>query len=58
MIAGSIPGSTRTLSTSIYAYAESGMDEQALVLVVVSALLSFGSVLYANRLTAGWDAGR
>jgi molybdate transport system permease protein len=58
MIAGSIPGRTRTLSTSIYAYAESGMDEQALVLVAVSALLSFGSVLYANRLTAGWDAGR
>lgn len=58
MIAGSIPGRTRTLSTSIYAYAESGMDEQALALVAVSALLSFGSVLYANRLTAGWDAGR
>jgi molybdate transport system permease protein len=58
MIAGSIPGRTRTLSTAIYSYAETGMDEQALVLVAISALLSFASVLYANRLTAAWDSGR
>jgi molybdate transport system permease protein len=58
MIAGSIPGRTRTLSTAIYSYAETGMDEQAFALVSVSALLSFMSVLYANRLTAGWETGR
>jgi molybdate transport system permease protein len=58
MIAGSIPGRTRTLSTAIYAFAETGMDEQAFGLVGISALLSFLSVLYANRLTAGWETGR
>lgn len=56
MVAGSIPGRTRTLATAIYAYAETGMDRQAMVLLVVSAVLSFSAVLYSNRLLETWSS--
>jgi molybdate transport system permease protein len=58
MVAGSIPGRTRTLSTAIYMYAETGMDREAFVLLLVSAALSFGAVLYSNRLLEAWSGGR
>lgn len=54
IVAGSIPGRTRTLATAIYAYAETGQDGRAFALLGVSAVLSFVSVLYANRLSAAW----
>ena len=54
IVAGSIPGRTRTLATAIYAYAETGQDGRAFTLLAVSAVLSFVSVLYANRLSAAW----
>lgn len=57
MIAGSIPGRTRTLSTAIYMYAETGMDREAFLLVLISASLSFGAVLYSNRLLQAWESG-
>ncbi len=56
MVAGSIPGRTRTLATAIYAYAETGMDRQAMTLLVVSAVLSFSAVLYSNRLLETWSS--
>jgi molybdate transport system permease protein len=56
MIAGSIPGRTRTLSTAIYMYAETGMDREATVLLVVSAVMSFSAVLYSNRLLESWSS--
>jgi molybdate transport system permease protein len=56
MVAGSIPGRTRTLATAIYTYAETGMDREALVLLVVSAGLSFAAVLYSNRLLESWSS--
>jgi molybdate transport system permease protein len=57
MVAGSIPGRTRTLSTAIYMYAETGMDREAFLLLLVSASLSFGAVLYSNHLLEAWGAG-
>jgi molybdate transport system permease protein len=56
MVAGSIPGRTRTLATAIYAYAETGMDRQAMALLIVSAVLSFSAVLYSNRLLESWSS--
>ena len=56
MVAGSIPGRTRTLATAIYTYAETGMDRQATVVLVVSAVLSFSAVLYSNRLLETWSS--
>ena len=56
MVAGSIPGRTRTLATAIYAYAQTGMDRQAMTLLVVSAVLSFSAVLYSNRLLETWSS--
>jgi molybdate transport system permease protein len=56
MVAGSIPGRTRTLATAIYTYAETGMDRQAMTLLVVSAVLSFSAVFYSNRLLESWSS--
>jgi molybdate transport system permease protein len=56
MVAGSIPGRTRTLATAIYTYAESGMDRHAMGLLVISAVLSFSAVFYSNRLLESWSS--
>lgn len=50
VVAGSIPGSTRTLAVGIYSYAETGQDAQALGLVLVSATIAFVALWVANRL--------
>jgi molybdate transport system permease protein len=52
MIAGSIPGSTRTLSVAIYSFAETGRDAEAAQLVGVSAALAFAALWLSNRITA------
>ena len=52
MIAGSIPGSTRTLAVAIYSYAETGRDDEALVLVGVSAAIAFAALWLANVMSA------
>ena len=52
MIAGSIPGSTRTLSVAIYSFAETGRDGEAAQLVGVSAALAFGALWLSNWITA------
>lgn len=50
VVAGSIPGRTRTLAVGIYSYTETGQDERAAVLLVVSVAISFAAVLVSNRL--------
>ena len=52
MVAGSIPGSTRTLAVAIYSFAETGRDTEAAQLVGVSAALAFGALWLSNRITA------
>ena len=51
MIAGSIPGSTRTLAVAIYSFAETGRDTQAAQLVLVSAAIAFAALALSNWIT-------
>ena len=48
MIAGSIPGSTRTLAVAIYSFAETGRDREAGTLVAVSAAIAFIALAASN----------
>ena len=50
VVAGSIPGRTRTLAVGIYSYTESGQDEQAAVLLAISLVIAFAAVFASNRL--------
>jgi molybdate transport system permease protein len=50
IVAGSIPGETRTLAVAIYSYAETGQDGQAIRLVLVSVAIAFVALWSANRL--------
>jgi len=50
IVAGSIPGATRTLSVAIYGYAETGQDAMALELLLVSVAIAFVALWSANRL--------
>lgn len=52
MIAGSIPGSTRTLAVAIYSFAETGRDEDAAMLVVICGAIAFAALWLSNRLAA------
>ncbi len=52
MIAGSIPGSTRTLAVAIYSFAETGRDTEAAQLVGVSAALAFCALWLSNWIGA------
>jgi molybdate transport system permease protein len=56
MIAGAIPGQTRTLAVGIYTLVETGREEAAWSLVLISALLAFGAIFVSNRLLD--DRGR
>ena len=50
VVAGSIPGRTRTLAVGIYSYTETGQDRQAAILLGVSVAIAFAAVLVSNRL--------
>lgn len=50
MVAGSIPGQTQTLSMAIYDAVQAGQDDVALVLVLVTSVLSVLVLLVSNRL--------
>jgi molybdate transport system permease protein len=50
VVAGSIPGRTRTLAVGIYSYTETGQDTQAAMLLAVSVTIAFAAVLVSNRL--------
>lgn len=49
MVAGSIPNQTQTLSMAIYDAVQAGQDDTALVLVVVTSLLSVTVLVASNR---------
>ncbi len=49
MVAGSIPKQTQTLSMAIYDAAQAGQDDLALVLVIVTSLLSITILVLSNR---------
>ena len=51
MIAGTLPGS-RTLSTAIYSFTQTGQDGPATVLLCVAAGIAFVAVFVSNRLGA------
>jgi molybdate transport system permease protein len=57
MIAGSIPGSTRTLAVAIYSFAETGRDQEAGVLVLVSAAIAFAALAASNWITSRQSGG-
>ena len=57
MIAGSIPGATRTLAVGIYTYAETGRDREAAALLIISAAIAFGALWLSNYLAAKPGAG-
>jgi molybdate transport system permease protein len=50
MIAGAIPGRTRTLAVGIYTLVETGREDAAWILVAISATLAFGAIYVSNRL--------
>jgi molybdate transport system permease protein len=52
MIAGSIPGSTRTLAVAIYSFAETGRDREAAVLVGISAAIAFAALCVSTWMTS------
>lgn len=52
MIAGSIPGATRTLAVAIYSFAETGRDVEAGQLVLVSACIAFVALAASNWITS------
>jgi molybdate transport system permease protein len=52
MVAGSIPGSTRTLAVAIYSFAETGRDHDAAALVAVSAAIAFLALWFSNWMSS------
>ena len=58
MIAGSIPGVTRTLPVAIYTFTEIGRDRDAAVLLAVSAGIAFVALWISNYLTVARGAPR
>ena len=52
VVAGSIPGQTRTLAVGIFTFTESGQDQLAAALLAISVSIAFVAVLVSNRLAA------
>ncbi len=50
IVAGNIPGATRTLAVAMYGYAETGQDSAAFALLLVSVAIAFAALWAANRL--------
>jgi molybdate transport system permease protein len=50
VVAGSIPGRTRTLAVGIYTFTETGQDDRAVALLLISISIAFAAVLISNRL--------
>jgi molybdate transport system permease protein len=49
MVAGSIPQQTQTLSMAIYDAVQAGQDDRALLLVLVTSVLSIAVLVLSNR---------
>jgi molybdate transport system permease protein len=58
VIAGSIPGSTRTLAVAIYSLAEVGNDRAAATLIAVSAAIAFVALWISTALAPAAGARR
>ena len=52
MVAGSIPGSTRTIAVAIYSFSETGRDGDALTLVGICGAIAFVALWFSNWLSA------
>jgi molybdate transport system permease protein len=52
MIAGSIPGATRTLSVAIYTFTEVGRDRDAAILLTISATIAFVALWFSNYISS------
>jgi len=50
MVAGAIPGRTRTLAVAIFTMTEAGDDHQAMVLLAIAVAIGFAAVIFTNRL--------
>ena len=50
VVAGSIPGKTRTMSLAMYGFLETGRDHDATVLLVASIVIALAAVWVSNRL--------
>ena len=50
MLAGNMPGSTRTIASGIYIYTEVGNDAAATSLMLASIMIAFGPPWFSNRL--------
>jgi len=50
VVAGNIPGVTRTLAVAIYGYTETGQDRQAMLLVAIAIVVAFVALWVSNRL--------
>jgi molybdate transport system permease protein len=51
MVAGSIPGATRTLSVAIYTFTDTGRDRDAALLLAVSGAIAFVALWTSNVLS-------
>jgi molybdate transport system permease protein len=51
VVAGSIPGETRTLAVAMYGYLETGRDAEATTLLVASLTIALVAVWVSNRLS-------
>lgn len=56
MIAGNIPGETRTIAMGIYAFSEGGRADEASILIVTAIAIAFVVLWISNRLDRGADA--
>jgi molybdate transport system permease protein len=52
IVAGSIPGETRTIAVAMYGFLETGRDADAMTLLLASLLIALTAVAVANRLTS------
>jgi len=55
MVAGAIPGRTRTIAVGIYTLVETGREDAAWILVLIAAVLAFGAIYVSNRLVERRD---
>lgn len=58
MVAGSIPGKTRTLSIAVYEAVQAGQDDTANFLVLLTSLTCIAVLLAAGKLAPGRIAGQ
>lgn len=50
MVAGAIPGRTRTLSVAIFTLTEAGDDRGAIILLAIAVVIGFAAIIFTNRL--------